>query len=162
MECIFYIRQASSACAVWCSCENMYMILKKHDQNACAYCRDMVWHHIHSQSGIKFVVLCRPTLALNSILLVDLRTLALTLTLLRGWWGRCEKNYLPKEEGREGGEKKRVQRASWTRGSNLGPAAYQARVPSCTPGGLFRQASLSVPIDRVGRLRNTTCCMFWR
>ena len=21
------------------------------------------------------------------------------------WWGRCEQNYLPKEEGREGGEK---------------------------------------------------------
>ena len=32
-------------------------------------------------------------------------TLSLTLTLLRGWWGRCEKNYLPKEKGREGGEK---------------------------------------------------------
>ena len=31
---------------------------------------------------------------------------AITLTLLRGWWGRCEKNYLRKEEGREGGEKK--------------------------------------------------------
>ena len=32
-----------------------------------------------------------------------------TLTLSRGWWGRCGKkiklNYLPKEEGREGGEK---------------------------------------------------------
>ena len=49
--------------------------------------------------------------------------LSLTLTLLRGWWGRCEKNYLRKEEGREGGEKKRVQRARRTRGSNPGPAA---------------------------------------
>ena len=39
------------------------------------------------------------------------------------WWGRCEKNYLPKEEGREGGEKKRAQRARRTRGSNPGPAA---------------------------------------
>ena len=29
----------------------------------------------------------------------------LTLTLLWVWWGRCEKNYLPKEEEREGGEK---------------------------------------------------------
>ena len=47
----------------------------------------------------------------------------LTLTLLRGWWGRCEKNYLRKEEGREGGEKKRAQRARRTRGSNPGPAA---------------------------------------
>ena len=31
--------------------------------------------------------------------------LFITLTLSRGWWGRCETNYLPKEEGREGGEK---------------------------------------------------------
>ena len=35
----------------------------------------------------------------------------------------CEKNYLPKEEGREGGEKKRAQRARRARGSNPGPAA---------------------------------------
>ena len=34
--------------------------------------------------------------------------ICITLTLTRGWWGRCEKNYLPKEEGREGGEKKHV------------------------------------------------------
>ena len=27
----------------------------------------------------------------------------ITLTLLWGWLGRCEKNYLPKEEGRKGG-----------------------------------------------------------
>ena len=47
----------------------------------------------------------------------------ITLTLLRGWWGRCEKNYLRKEEGREGGEKKRAQRARRTWGSNPGPAA---------------------------------------
>ena len=47
----------------------------------------------------------------------------LTLTLLRGWWGRCEKNYLRKEEGKEGGEKKRAQRARRARGSNPGPAA---------------------------------------
>ena len=47
---------------------------------------------------------------------------SITLTLLLGWWGRCEKNYLPKEEGREGGEKKRVQHAWRARGSNSGPA----------------------------------------
>ena len=34
-----------------------------------------------------------------------------------------KKNYLRKEEGREGGEKKRAQRARRTRGSNTGPAA---------------------------------------
>ena len=35
----------------------------------------------------------------------------------------AKKNYLRKEEGREGGEKKRAQRARRTRGSNPGPAA---------------------------------------
>ena len=30
---------------------------------------------------------------------------SLTLTCPWVWWGRCGKNYLPKEEGREGGEK---------------------------------------------------------
>ena len=47
----------------------------------------------------------------------------LALTLSWVWWGRCEKNYLPKEEGREGGEKKRAQHARRARGSNPGPAA---------------------------------------
>ena len=45
----------------------------------------------------------------------------ITLTLSWVWWGRCKNNYLPKEEGREGGEKKRAQRAH--RASNPGPAA---------------------------------------
>ena len=44
----------------------------------------------------------------------------LTLTLSRGWWGRYEKNYFPKEEGRENGEKKHV---AGGQGSNPGPAA---------------------------------------
>ena len=35
----------------------------------------------------------------------------------------AKKNDLPKEEGREGGEKKCVQRARWARGSNPGLAA---------------------------------------
>ena len=34
-----------------------------------------------------------------------------------------KKSHLPKEEGREGGEKNRAQRAHWTRGLNPGPAA---------------------------------------
>ena len=33
-----------------------------------------------------------------------------------GLVGKVWKNYLPKEEGREGGEKKRAQHARWTRG----------------------------------------------
>ena len=41
-----------------------------------------------------------------------------------GLVGKCEKNYLPKEEGREGGEKKRAQRAPRARASNPGPAAW--------------------------------------
>ena len=40
-----------------------------------------------------------------------------------GLVGKVRKNYLLKEEGREGGEKKRAQRARRTQGSNLGPAA---------------------------------------
>ena len=40
-----------------------------------------------------------------------------------GLVGKVQKNYLPKEEGREGGEKKRAQRARRTRGSNPAPAA---------------------------------------
>ena len=37
--------------------------------------------------------------------------------------GKVRKNYLPKEEGREGGGKKRPQRIRGGRGSNPGPAA---------------------------------------
>ena len=56
-------------------------------------------------------------------MLLESLTIPLTLTLSWVWWGRCEKNYLPKEEGREGGEKKRAQRARQAQGSNPGPAA---------------------------------------
>ena len=38
-------------------------------------------------------------------------------------WEGAKKTYLPKEEGRQGGEKKREQRARRARGSNPGPAA---------------------------------------
>ena len=50
-------------------------------------------------------------------------TIIITLTLLQGWWGRCEKNYLPKEEGIEGGGKKHTQPARRAQGSDPGPAA---------------------------------------
>ena len=40
-----------------------------------------------------------------------------------GLVGMVRKNYLPKEEGREGGEKKHAQRARQAQGSNPGPAA---------------------------------------
>ena len=39
-----------------------------------------------------------------------------------GLVGKVRKKYLPKEEVREGAEKKRAQRARWARGSNPGPA----------------------------------------
>ena len=35
------------------------------------------------------------------------------------------------------------------------PAAHQG-------GGCLDKQDLSVPRDRVGRLRNTVCCVFWR
>ena len=34
--------------------------------------------------------------------------------------------------------------------------------PAVRQGELFRQASLSVPIDRVDGLHNTMYCVFWR
>ena len=51
----------------------------------------------------------------------------LTLTLLRGWWGRCEKNYLRKEEGREGGEKS-------ARSAPAGPGAQTRDLPRARRG----------------------------
>ena len=39
-----------------------------------------------------------------------------------GLVGKVQKNYLPKEEGREGGEKKHAQRTRQGWGSNPGPA----------------------------------------
>ena len=53
--------------------------------------------------------------------------LILTLTLLRGWWGRCEKNYLRKEEGREGGEKS-------ARSAAAGPGARTRDLPRARRG----------------------------
>ena len=56
---------------------------------------------------------------------------------------------LPKEEGREGGEKTRTVRP---RGPGLEPETCRVlgKGPQLHARGLFRQASLSVPIDRVG------------
>ena len=51
----------------------------------------------------------------------------ITLTLLRGWWGRCEKNYLRKEEGREGGEKS-------ARSAPAGPGARTRDLPRARRG----------------------------
>ena len=67
-------------------------------------------------------------------------------------------------EGRgKGGWRKKV-RAARPLGPGLEPET--CRVLGEGPGlharGLFRQASLSVPLDRVGRLGNTMCCVFWR
>ena len=67
----------------------------------------------------------------------------ITLTLWRVWWERCEKNYLPKEEGREGGEKKRPQRARpqcWSESGLVSPAVSpspqgQSPSPSPSPSG---------------------------
>ena len=58
--------------------------------------------------------------------------------------GRCKIN-LFKGVGREGGEKNHVQCGCW--GRDLNPGRDLRRVPCCKPRRLFRQASLSVPID---------------
>ena len=55
------------------------------------------------------------------------KELCLTLKLLRGWWGRCKKNYLPKEEGREGGEKS-------THSAPAGPGARTRDLPCARQG----------------------------
>ena len=43
--------------------------------------------------------------------------------IFAGLVGKVQKNYLPKEEGREGGKKMHAQRAHRARGSNPGPVA---------------------------------------
>ena len=82
------------------------------------------------------------------------------LTLTLSWFGgEGGKNCLPKE----GGWRKKA-RAARLPGPGLEPGTCRTlgEGPGLHARGLFRQASLSVPIDRVGRLRNTMCCMFWR
>ena len=82
----------------------------------------------------------------------------ITLTFA-GLVGKVQKNYLPKEEGREGGEKS-------TCSVPAGPGARTRDLPRARRGFPVArqegQASLSVPIDRVGRLRNNMGCVFWR
>ena len=90
--------------------------------------------------------------------------LSLTLTLSRGWWGRCKKKKKSPQGGREGVKKKKKKSApgapsgGW--GSNPGPTVCQARIPSCTPRELDSKPFLG--FRRVGRLCNTTCSVFWR
>ena len=66
-------------------------------------------------------------------LVLDVR--ALNPNVPTGWVRKVQKNYLPKEEGREGGEKKRAQRACWAWGSNPGPAAVRGGSPAARHGG---------------------------
>ena len=79
-----------------------------------------------SQKYVMTFMTLIPSLLLITRLLLLLQTtntIMLTLTLLWGWWGRCEKR---KEEGRKEGrvEVKRAQRARGGRGSDPGPPAY--------------------------------------
>ena len=55
-----------------------------------------------------------------------------------------------KGEGKEGGEK-------ITRSTPGGAAARTRDLPLASMPQRFRQASLSVPVARLGKLRNTTC-----
>ena len=50
-------------------------------------------------------------------------TITVNPNTFAGLVGKVRKKLYPKEDGREGGEKKRAQRARRARGSNLGPVA---------------------------------------
>ena len=76
-----------------------------------------------------------------------------------GLVGKVRKKLSP-EGGRKGGWRKKARAAR--PGLEPGTCRVLGEGPQLHATGLFRQASLSVPIDRVGRLRNTTCCVFWR
>ena len=64
----------------------------------------------------------------------------------------------------QGGRKRgwRKKACGWGLGLEPGMYCVLGEVPSCTPRELFRQVRLSMAIDRVGRLRNTMCSVFWR
>ena len=85
-------------------------------------------------------------------------TLLLTLILLRGWWGRCKKKLSPEGGRKRGWRKKHAQCPH----RGLGLNCVLGKGPQLQARGLFRQASPSMPIDRVGQLRNTMCCVLWR
>ena len=73
----------------------------------------------------QFYMNCRNTRSLPSNNRNSLLQWLFNPNLTRGLVGKVQqkKNYLPKEEGREGGEKKRAQHAHRARCSNLGPTA---------------------------------------
>ena len=77
-----------------------------------------------------------------------------------GLVGKVQKNYLTKEEGRV--EKKARAAGPPDPGLEPGTCRVLGEGPQLHARGAVLQASLSVPIDRVGRLRNTMCCVFWR
>ena len=67
-----------------------------------------------------------------------------------------------KEEGREGGEKS-------ARSAPAGPGARTRDLPrarrgspAARHGGCLDKQAFPCIIIRVGRLRNTMCCVFWR
>ena len=80
-----------------------------------------------------------------------------------GLVGKVRKKLSP-EGGRKGGWRKKA-RAARPAGPGLEPGTCRVLGEGHqlhATGAVLRQASLSVPIGRVGRLRNTTCCVFWR
>ena len=72
------------------------------------------------------------------------------------------KKYLPKEEGREGGEKSA--RAAHPPGPELEPRTcrFLGRGSQLHTMGVVLTSMSFVSIYRVGRLHNTMCCVFWR
>ena len=96
--------------------------------------------------------------------LLDRPKQKITLLLFAGLVGKVRKNYLPKEEGREGGEKNAQRARAGGPGFEPGTCRVLGKGLQLHTRGADRQARLSMPIhvDRVGRLCNTMCSMFWR
>ena len=74
----------------------------------------------HIRNTVSFMCVC-------AFVCMHSPRIGITLTLLRGWWGRCKKTYLRKKEGREGGEKS-------TRSVPAGPGARTRDLPRARRG----------------------------
>ena len=113
-----------------------------------------IYHEDAKKSYLYFVIIQEKQFRAQTCFVVLFVLFFLTVTLSWVWWGRCEKTISRRRK--EGWRKK-------TPGPGLEPGTCRVlgEGRQLHAMGLFRRESLSVPIDRVGRLRNTTCCVFW-
>ena len=79
-----------------------------------------------------------------------------------GLMGKVRKKTISRKRKEGRVEKKAHATHPWEPGLEPGTCHVLGEGPQLHIRGLFRQAILSMPIGRVGRLRNTMCCMFWR